>query len=359
MARRADERPRNILLTRFSALGDVAMTVPVIYDTCRANPRRRFVMLTKPRAAALFTSAPANLEVVAPDLTQYSGLAGLRRLFSELRSRYGLTTVVDLHDVLRTKVLRTLARLAGMRVATIRKGRRRKRALTRRRGKVLVPLRSTFGRYRRAFADAGIDTGEPAFSSLYDAPGAAPARLFAAATPPRRPGERWIAVAPFAAHRGKAYPVELMERVVSHFASLPAFKVFILGFGESEEGVAADWAALYPGVVNTPAARMDMAAEMALLNHCECIVTMDSANMHLASLAGIRAVSVWGATHPYSGFMGWRQSAGDAVQLDLPCRPCSVFGNKPCRRGDYFCLAGIKPEAIISKVETVLDNKPK
>lgn len=78
---------------------------------------------------------------------------------------------------------------------------------------------------------------------------------------------------------------------------------------------------------------------------------MDSANMHLASLVGLRTVSVWGATHPYTGFLGWRQRTRDVVQLDMTCRPCSVFGDRPCFRGDYHCLAGITPKMIIEKLE--------
>ena len=78
--------------------------------------------------------------------------------------------------------------------------------------------------------------------------------------------------------------------------------------------------------------------------------------MHLASLVKLPVVSVWGATHPYCGFTGWKQSPENIVQLDLPCRPCSVFGNKPCVSGGYACLNGITPEMILNKVERVLNK---
>jgi ADP-heptose:LPS heptosyltransferase len=82
---------------------------------------------------------------------------------------------------------------------------------------------------------------------------------------------------------------------------------------------------------------------------------MDSANMHLASLFGVPVVSVWGATHLFAGFMGYGQSADNAVQIDaLTCRPCSVFGNKPCFRGDHACMEWIKPEQISEKVNRIL-----
>ena len=87
------------------------------------------------------------------------------------------------------------------------------------------------------------------------------------------------------------------------------------------------------------------------MQHLDVMVSMDSANMHLASLVATPVVSVWGATHPYAGFMGWNQKMDNAVQLNMRCRPCSIFGNKPCQRGDYACLTAIKPDVIINKVE--------
>lgn len=76
--------------------------------------------------------------------------------------------------------------------------------------------------------------------------------------------------------------------------------------------------------------------ELILMSNLDVMVSMDSANMHLASLTGTPVVSVWGATHPYAGFLGCNQKEENAVQVSMPCRPCSIFGNKPCQRGDYM-----------------------
>jgi ADP-heptose:LPS heptosyltransferase len=93
------------------------------------------------------------------------------------------------------------------------------------------------------------------------------------------------------------------------------------------------------------------------MSHLDAMVSMDSSNMHLASLTGTPVVSVWGATHPYAGFLGWGQSTDNIVQIDLECRPCSIYGQKPCRRGDYACMNGIAPETIVEKIEHILSNK--
>ncbi|MEG0191459.1 MAG: glycosyltransferase family 9 protein, partial [Lachnospiraceae bacterium] len=89
-------------------------------------------------------------------------------------------------------------------------------------------------------------------------------------------------------------------------------------------------------------------------SYLDVMLSMDSANMHLASLVGIPVVSVWGATHPYAGFMGWKQQPDHTVQVDLSCRPCSVYGQKPCFRGDYACLMQITPRQVIEKIERII-----
>ena len=147
---------------------------------------------------------------------------------------------------------------------------------------------------------------------------------FASVAASRRPGEHWIAVAPFARHRGKIYPIAGLERVIEHFDRKPDHRIFIFGFGDEEKATIASMAKRFPSVVNMAEAGLGIAAELSLLSHCDVMLSMDSANMHLASLVGLRTVSVWGATHPYAGFLGWRQRTRDVVQLDMTCRPCSV-----------------------------------
>jgi len=95
--------------------------------------------------------------------------------------------------------------------------------------------------------------------------------------------------------------------------------------------------------------------ELILMSHLDVMLSMDSANMHLASLTATPVVSVWGATHPCAGFMGWRQPEENAIQATLDCRPCSIYGQKTCRRGDYACLNMIKPETIAERIDQILE----
>lgn len=162
-------------------------------------------------------------------------------------------------------------------------------------------------------------------------------------------GEKWIGIAPFAAHKGKIYPLEKMERVIELLLERePNCRIFLFGGGAEERELLTQWESRHDRC--TCALLGSLYNELVLMSHLDTMVSMDSANMHLASLTGTRVVSVWGATHPFAGFMGWNQSPADAVQTTLPCRPCSIFGNKPCLHGDFPCLNSITPEEIVERV---------
>ena len=111
---RSDQPLKNVLVMRLSALGDVAMTIPVLYPVCRANPQTRFIMLTKAWPASMFHDRPDNLMVVGIDpKKEYKGLLGLLKLASYLRSKYDIDAVADLHSVMRTWVIGALMKLRG------------------------------------------------------------------------------------------------------------------------------------------------------------------------------------------------------------------------------------------------------
>jgi len=352
----------SVLIARFSAYGDVAMTVPVVYSACRCYPDIRFILVTRPSMRAIFVNAPANLTVVGADVKEdYRGVAGMRRLVGELAEEYGIDAFLDLHNVLRTRLMGLFCRLRGIPVYRINKARSSRRALTRRHNKVMLPMVSQRARYREVFYKSGLPVTER-FDGLFGGRRKADPALFAAITPPRSQGARWIGIAPFAAHEGKIYPPEKMEVVIGRLladatADSPVH-IFLFGAGDAESRVFDSWVERFgrERITSLAARRAGFAAELALLNHLDAVVTMDSANMHLAAIAGTPTVSVWGATHPYCGFKGWRQTEADTVQVPLSCRPCSIFGNKSCYRKDLLCLTAIRPDMIYNKVTEKLQN---
>lgn len=339
-----------ILIIRFSALGDVAMTVPVVYSLATEYPHHEITVLSRAVLQSLFLKLPENVNFYGADLAgKHKGLRGLNRLYSELRELH-FDYVADFHDILRAKYLRWRFRLDGVPVATICKGRAGKKKLIRRHHKVFEKQESSFRRYADVLERLGLPV-QLDFTSIYGKGRGDFSQIELVVGP--KGDSKWIGIAPFAKHKGKIYPIELQEQVVAHFAAIPGMKVFLLGGGQSEKDVFDCWMAKYPSVISL-VGKLKMDMELNLMSHLDVMLSMDSANMHLASLVNVPVVSVWGATHPYAGFMGWKQLPANTVQLNLSCRPCSVYGQKPCWRGDYACLMGIKPEEIIEKIEKTI-----
>ncbi len=353
---RGSNKYHNVLIARFSALGDVAMTIPVVYSVCIGNPGTRFIIITQKVASTLFINTPKNLVVLGIDTkTDYHGVKGMYKLKRELVKKYDIDLFIDLHDVLRTWILGSAFLFGGIKVMRFKKGRQGKHELTRKHNKHMLPLISSRARYREVFYRAGFSTDD-LFMSIFGNKKATPEQ-YATISTPKQEGEIWIAIAPFAKHQGKIYPLQSMRKVVETVAKWPGTTIFLMGAGKEECEVFERWAENFDNVKNLATRRNGFPSELALLSNCDVMVSMDSANMHLASLVRLTVVSVWGATHPYCGFLGWHQEERNAVQLNLSCRPCSVFGSKPCMRGDYFCLTGIQPQMIIDHIRQALAEK--
>ncbi|MBR5729871.1 MAG: glycosyltransferase family 9 protein [Prevotella sp.] len=343
-------KTEHILVIRFSALGDVAMVVPVISSLARQYPDVRITMLSRSFARPLFEGLAPNVSFMEADLTgEYNGVRGLNSLYRRLVAKR-FTAIADLHDVLRSKFLRMRFDLARYRVAHINKHRQGKRQLVSARGKVLRQQPTSIENYAQVFEKLGYPV-KLDFTSLSITPSREVLQLMPVN---HRPAFN-VGLAPFAAHEGKVYPLRLTETVIRSLGDRHEdLRVFLFGGGDKEMAVFHEWAAKYPCCVVVGDHLKGLQQELALMSLLDVMVSMDSANMHLASLVALPVVSVWGATHPYAGFMGYNQKPENAVQLDLPCRPCSIFGNKPCQRGDLACLNNISPDLIIKKVENIL-----
>lgn len=331
------------------------MTIPALYDACTANPEATVVMITRRSMTGLFINHPENLIIEGVDLTDYKGATGMWRLMALMAKCYRFTAYVDLQDSFQTRLLRLAARLHGINTFHIDNGAADKKRLTRRRGKVTIPLTNSTDRYRMALAAAGL-SASPKFSSLFDNTPANP-EIYAPITPPHPNGEVWIGIAPFAVHEGKIYPVHLMEQVLRELSSRSNTKIFLFGGGPYEQKILSEWARKYPSTISLAGKRHGFEAEFTLFHDLDAMISMDSANMHMAALAGANVVAVWGATHPYCGYGGWHIPDENNIQLPIPCRPCSVFGNKSCLTSDYRCLAGIRPTVITERIDRILENQ--
>lgn len=331
----------HILVLRFSAMGDVAMTVPVVKELLQQHPNLRITYVSRPGFAAFFNGIDRLTFIPADFKATYKGVTGNYHLFIKLTQISKYDAVANLHNNLRSNIIQALFQFAGVKGRRIDKDRTAKKQLTRFANKVLKQLTPTTERYAEVFRQLGLsltlshqlvkqDLSSEAISNFEAKSG------------------HWVGIAPFAQHQGKIYPLGRMEQVVQ-ILNQAGIKMFIFGGSPEEKAVAANWEEKYQHVTSM-VKRIRLQQELELIARLDLMVAMDSAGMHMASMQGVPVVSVWGATHQFAGFLGYGQSEANTVADSIECRPCSVYGNKPCFRDDYACLYNIAPQSIADRV---------
>lgn len=339
----------HLLIIRLSALGDVAMTVPVLRNLVQRYPQLRITMLSKPFFKPLFNGIP-NLEFYGAEVQgKHKGVPGLWKLSAELADLQ-VDAVADLHNVLRSNVLRIFFKLKGIPVAQIDKGRKEKRALTRKTGKIFKPLKSMHQRYADVFEALGF-----------------PLKLSDPAVPPKpeltpeiskvlgTDGIKWIGIAPFAAYPGKTYPPELMKEVIAGLNAAGTYKILLFGGGERETEQLKILAMAYENAVTT-AGVFSLEQQLRIISNLDLMVAMDSGNAHLAAMYGIKTVTLWGITHPFAGFSPFGQPEDYTLQADreaYPLIPTSIYGNT-CPEGYEAAIGSIPPERVLATIREIV-----
>ncbi len=339
------DKRTNILVIRLSAMGDVAMTAPIMKQISEQNPNINFVFLSRAFFKPFFKDIP-NLTFFAFDKERHKGLKGLYLLYKELKS-LNITAVADLHFNLRSRIISFLFKTAGTRIAHLNKARAEKKQLTRKEDKDLHPITPMWMRYAQVFKALKIEANIKPKIAVNENLGSVD--LFGV-----KNNDFWVGISPFAQHLQKVYPVKKMEQVVDSLNAANV-KTFIFGGGAEEKLIGEDWENKYANCKST-IGKFTLTQELDFISSLDLMISMDSAGMHLASLKGVKVLSVWGATHPFAGFLGFGQDEDNCVQIDLPCRPCSVYGNKQCYRGDFACMQLIDPMIITNKTLTLLKN---
>ena len=326
------------LIIRFATLGNVAMTVPVVASLSRRYPDDQFIVAGKKELGAMFAAMP-NVQFYEVD--NHLDWPGLWALWRDLKEQ--VDSVIDLQDVLRTRVLGLLMRLSGKKVTRVHYGRLRKQLITQL-GWFKASLPTEFDRYRDAFRRAGLET-----DTLFEA---LPVNTKAAANIKKRFGKkegRWIGLAPFAKSKSNMLPYRVTKEVIERLTADEQTTVYLFGAGVIESEMLRQWSTVFPRTISV-AGQLQLEEELELMRCLDVMICMDSANQHLSSLVGLRAVSIWCATHPMIGFMGWKQRPEDIIQRqDLKCRPCTCHGTNHCRYGNYACRQ-INTETILQSI---------
>lgn len=334
--------PQHLLVMRNSAMGDVAMLPHAIRALQETYPSLKITIATRPLFRPFFKGL--NVEFMDVDLkgSEHS-LWGMWK-FAKKARKMGVDAFADCHDVLRSKAFRLSMFLHGVPVAHIHKERQEKKRFIQEHRIYDTPLKHTVIRYCDVFRRLHLPTAAPTPLQKQDL-----------APRPNPMGEKvgtWVGFAPFSAQKGKTYPMEHCLEIVG-LLSKKYTRVFIHGGGGEEAAFAEKMEKEYPNVTALWG-KVKLEREMDVLSQEDCVISMDSLVMHLASLVATPVVSVWGATHPALGFLGYGCDREGALSAELPCSPCSVYGGKPCIYGDFRCMKAVTPQMVLKQVEVLL-----
>ena len=346
---------KKILVIRFSAMGDVALSAPVISSVLEHHPTLEIVFLSRQLFKPFFQDHD-RLTFIGADLKgKHKGVFGLKKLQNELLKEHKFDAVVDLHDVLRTKILRFYFKTRGIHCFSINKGRGEKKDLINRRGP-FKKLKHTTQRYLDVFDRANVQ------SSLNTGPWLVPiasdtTNAFLKINNCEIKNNSWIGIAPFAAHKSKEWPIEKMKNVISQLINARK-TVFLFGGGQEEIKKLEGIKKAFPKSILV-AGQLNLDEELALISRLDLMVAMDSSNMHLSTIVGTKVVSIWGATHHYLGFgpLNNDNNIIEASREKLPCRPCSIYGKLKSKKHEMCAQKAmelISEEMVIQKINAIL-----
>ncbi|WP_417943090.1 glycosyltransferase family 9 protein [Flavobacterium sp. RS13.1] len=331
---------------RLSAMGDVAMTVPVLRAFVKQYPTIKVTVVSRPFFKPFFEGIQ-NLDFFPFDEKErHKGFPGLLRLFRDLK-KLQIDAFADLHNVLRSKVVSLLFALSGKKRATVDKGREGKKQLTRAENKIFKQLPTMFERHKKVFEELGfpLDLSNPEF----------PEKAILSAEITDLIGgnyQKLIGIAPFAQYDSKVYPLDLMQEVISKLAENKDQTILLFGGGKKEIEILDSLSKPFENVINV-AGKIKFQQELQLISNLNVMLSMDSGNAHIAAMLGVKVVTLWGATHPYAGFLPFNQSLDNALTADrkrYPKLPTSVYGNKIVE-GYENAMGTISPEEVISQLD--------
>jgi len=326
------------------------MSIPVIRALTEKHPECKITVLSKPFFKPLFDKIPQVSFFAAQVNTKHKGILGLFKLYRELKKE-NITHVADFHNVLRSKILRTLFIFNGNPCICINKGRTEKKALTRTKNKIFKQLKTSHQRYAEVLNKLGfnLDLSNPTLIEKKKL-----SEKITIITGLKT--DTWIGIAPFAAFKGKVYPLQLMEEVIKEMAS-KGFKIFLFGGGKHEVKILNTIEKTYKNVINL-AGQLSFKEELEVISKLDLMVSMDSGNAHLAAMQQVKTITLWGVTHPYAGFAPFHQPDDYCLISDLekyPKIPCSIYGNKVIN-GYENVMETISPDRVIEKIMSVLSK---
>jgi len=322
-----------ILCVRFSSIGDVLLTTPLVRALHRRHPEAELYFVTKRAMTPLVVENPHLTRVI--ELAPNERIIDLARRLRPLGATHGL----DLHGSLRSAALRWLVPCQWSGYS------KRKFARTTLISTKIniygrpVPVAERYFEAAREL-DVAPDGGPPEF---FLAPAAITHMKYWLAEVGLNQ-KRFAVIAPGAAHGTKRWPIAHWQALTARLQQLGYGVVAVGGPGDRELANA-----LGAGVVNV-AGEFTLQETGACLARAAVVVSGDTGVMHMATGVGTPVVALFGPTVEPFGFFPYTKRA-EVLELDLDCRPCSAMGTARCPLGHHHCLEEISPDQVAAAVQ--------
>ncbi|WP_405378435.1 glycosyltransferase family 9 protein [Nonlabens sp. Asnod3-A02] len=340
--------PQRILVIRLSAMGDIAMCVPVLLALKRDYPSVEIVALSRKRFRSILEHIPDITFIEADVDNRHKGVSGLYRFSKEIKA-LKIDAVADFHNVLRSKILRTFLR--GIPKSKIDKGRAEKKKLIND-PTFFKPLTHSTERYANVLRELGFKVElkgneflpkEAVLPQIHDQIG--------------RKTSKWVGFAPFAAHETKAVTIKKAKKLVKAISQDDQITILLFGGGKKEQEQLQIIAGTTSNVINM-AGITSFENELSVMSQLDAMIAMDSGNGHLAALYGVPVITLWGNTHPYAGFAPYAQPEENQLTANrdkFPLVPTSIFGNKVVK-GYKKATSSIKVKQVVERLKIVLES---
>jgi len=332
---------KHLLIIRLSAFGDVAMTVPVISVLRSSHPKIKITLLTTKFFSTLYNQIP-EIEFLyfEPKHKTLRGLFSISRKINKINPDY----IIDLHDVLKTKILKLFLINKFRNTLVVNKARKEKKLLIR--GIKLEPLKSMHRRYAETFEALNIKINIDDFSYYKKI-------KITNQNYPFSLSDKLIGIAPFARHQCKEYS---MSNILKFINSLDkSWQILIFGAPGNEERKIIK-------LCNNKSNRhvissnCNLEQQMAIMSNLDVMISMDSANGHIASLFGTDVITIWGATHPNTGYGPLNQPKENSIFPDynkFPDLPVTIYGSD-CPANYIEAINTIPYEKILNRLNKII-----
>lgn len=330
-----------ILIIRFSSLGDVLLTTPIIRTIRNNYPSAEIHFLTKKQFAPILENNPNINQIIKYD----SQTERFKNIIKKIaKNRYDL--IIDLHSKLNSFLIKLFS--GNCKKITYNKRHFYRWRLTHKSlSKNLAPITSTVSLYFTALDKLGIeldcekldiflpDNQDEIYSEF---------RI--------KNSELRISISPGVTHFTKQYPAKYYSQLIDIMINKFNAQVILLG-NEYEKSLTIQIANNCKNKILDLSGKTGIMEMAVIIKNSDLFISGDCGPMHIAGALNKPQIAIFGSTHPKLGFTPINPNSV-IIQKEMSCRPCALHGRDNCPKGHFKCMMDIKPEEIFEKIESIV-----